>query len=216
MAEQLVLTARKREGCGGGKANRLRKTGSVPGVVYSDGAPAEAIQIDAHDFGMILQHHGDSMILALSIEGEQVPVLLREVQHHPVSGDLLHADFLKISMTEKLETHVTIHLVGEATGVKLGGGVLDQSLFELEIEGLPGDIPESIDVDVSALAIGDHLTVADIVLPAGITAISEADQAIASVLAPRLEEETETEAGEGASEGEPEVIKAKHDTEEEE
>ncbi len=212
MAEQLVLTARKREGCGGGKANRLRKTGSVPGVVYSDGEPAEAIQIDAHDFGMILQHHGDSMILALSIEGgEQVPVLLREVQHHPVSGALLHADFLKISMTEKLETHVTIHLVGEATGVKLGGGVLDQSLFELEIEGLPGDIPESIDVDVSALAIGDHLTVADIVLPDGITAISEADQAIASVLAPRLEDETE--AGEGTAEGEPEVIKAKHETE---
>jgi large subunit ribosomal protein L25 len=216
MAEQLVLTAHKREGRGGGRARRLRKTGAVPGVVYSDGAPAEVIQIDAHDFGLILQHHGESMILTLAIEdGEPVPVLLKDVQHHPVSGDLLHADFLKISMTEMLETHVPIHLTGEAEGVKLGG-VLDQSLFELQIEGLPGDIPESIDVDVSAMEIGDHLTVADIALPAGLTVIAEGDLAVASVLPPRLEEDAEPEEGEGGADAEPEVIKAKHETEEEE
>ncbi len=201
MAEQLVLAAQRREGGGGGVAKRLRKAGSVPGVIYSNGAAAESLQVDAHAFGMILQHHGESMILKLDIDGlgERL-VVLKAVQHHPVSGRILHADFQEISMTEKLETHVPIHLTGEAEGVKLGG-ILDQSLFELEIAGLPVHIPESIDVDVSALAIGDHLTVADIRLDATLDILSDPELAVASVLMPRLEEEAEGEGG-----AEPEVI----------
>lgn len=202
MAEQLVLAAQRREAGGGGVAKRLRKSGSVPGVIYSNGAAAESLQVDAHDFGMILQHHGESMILKLDIDGlgERL-VVLKAVQHHPVSGRLLHADFQEISMTEKLETHVPIHLKGDAEGVKLGG-VLDQSLFELEIAGLPVHIPESVDVDVSALAIGDHLTVADIRLDATLDILSDPELAVASVLAPRLEEE----GAEGEGGAEPEVI----------
>jgi large subunit ribosomal protein L25 len=207
MAKETTLLAEPRNANGSGAARRLRHVGQVPAIVYNHQRETLPIQIDAHVFGMLLAHHGESMVLRLTVAGiGDKTVLLKDVQHDPISGGLLHADFMEISLTEKLEAPVAIELVGEAAGVKLGG-VLEQQLDEVDVECLPMDLPESIVVDVAALNIGNHLTVAELTVPDGVVVITEANLVIASVLAPRMAEETSTEeAAAGGGEAEPALV----------
>jgi large subunit ribosomal protein L25 len=150
------------------------------------------------------------MILDVSIDGaEAAKALLHEVQHDTLTGAVLHADFTMISMTEKLAVNVSVSLKGEPEGVSQQDGVLEQMLHELEVEGLASDIVDQIEVDVSALMIGDSILAGDVTLPSGLTLLTADDIAVATVLAPRVEAEpTEAEEGEegegaeGAEEGE--------------
>jgi large subunit ribosomal protein L25 len=218
MKEQIVMKAAARASLGTSAVGRLRRTGWLPAVVYTPGRAADRIQVNEHDFGRLLHRHRSEQIVMDLVVDAAAPkkVLLKEVQHHPVTGRLLHADFYEISMTRKLRVDVPIKLVGEPVGVSQQGGILDHILRAVEIECLPGDLIEEIAVDVSQLALGKHLTVADIKLdPAKYAIVTGADIAIAAVSMPKAEEEeVPAEAAEAGAE--PEVITAKKEEGEEE
>lgn len=218
MAQEILVKAETRDESGSGAVKSLRKEGILPGIVYGSGKEAQMVQLNEHDFEQLLRHHaGESLIIDLTIgKDETKKVLLKDVQHHPVSGRILHVDFHEISMTEKLVVEIPVELTGEPEGVTQQGGVLEHLIREIEIECLPADIPELVEVDVSALMIGDSLSVEDINIDRSkITILTAPDVAVAAVAAPRVEEEP---AEEGAAEGEaaePEVIGEKKEDEEE-
>lgn len=209
MADENKLVATSRDVKGTSSARRLRREGIVPAILIAGEEGSVSIQLNEHDFEMLLHHHvGENVILDLDVDGKGVKkVLLKEVQHHPVSGNILHADFLEISMTEKMVFRVRVELVGEPVGVEKEGGILDHLLREIEVECLPTDHVESLDVDVAALGIGDSILAGALKLSDAMILITSPDVAVASVSAPRVEEEEEAEVtAEGEEGSEPEVI----------
>ena len=149
---------------------------------------------------------GANTLITLDVDGESVLTLARQIHRHPTRGELVHVDFIRISRDIAVSAEIPVHLLGEPTGVR-DGGLLEQLLFNLTVEAMPGNIPVSIEIDVTALAIGDQLRVEDIPLPEGVVTHAETDFVIAQVAAPRLatevEEGEEGELGEGeAGEGE--------------
>jgi large subunit ribosomal protein L25 len=215
MATDTKLTGRTRRENGTGAARQMRREGWLPCIIYGGSDGNRMIQVKAHDMELLLQHHrGESMMVDLVVDDEQPrKVLLKEVQHHPVSEDVLHADFMEVSLTEKMRVQVPLVLTGECLVVTQDGGVLDHTLHELEVECLPGDIPESIEADVTNLRLGDSFLVRDLVLPPGIEAVVEEDLAVASVHAQRVEEEPEAEAEAEAEGAEPELVGKEEDEE---
>ncbi|HNS81053.1 MAG TPA: 50S ribosomal protein L25 [Kiritimatiellia bacterium] len=203
MATAIKMTASKRAAQGSGPSRRLRKTGVVPGIVYGGGKDPVMVEINEHDFKQMLRKHtSESLLMDLEIDGSENKVILKEIQHHPVTGRIQHADFRVVSMTEKLEVSVPVVLVGEPVGVSLQGGVLESLMRSLTIRCLPADIPEKVEIDVSGLELGHHVAVKDIKLdPAKFTMVTPADYAVAAVSAPRVQVE-ETPAEEAAAEGE--------------
>lgn len=216
MSNDVAVKAQKRSEIGSSAVARLRRTGWIPAVVYSATKDTLPIQVDEHDFELMLSRHGsESMMIELDIaDGAKEQVLLREVQHHPVDGHVLHVDFHAVDMHKKLTVSIPIELTGTPKGVS-EGGVLDQSLWDVEVECLPGDIVEKLVADVGGLEIGDNLTVADIEIDtAKYEILTDPEIAVASVVPPRkLEEEREPEEGLELSEG-PAVIGEEDDQEE--
>lgn len=211
------LVAESRDVAGTAASRRLRRTGVVPGVVNNEKGEAQWVRLNRHDFEMMLHRHvSENLILDLEVDGKAAKkVLLKEVQHDPLTGHILHADFVEISMTRKMRIGISIKLVGEPFGVSQEGGILEQSLRSLEVECLPTDLVEEIDVDVSALKIGDSLLVRDLKLDSKMTVVTTGDLAVASVSAPRAEEVAVAEAAvEGAAGAEPEVVGEKGKKEE--
>ncbi len=218
MIKDLTINASSREGVGKGPARRLRIQGMIPAAVYGEGTAPVAISVSAKDIANILRSDtGHNTIFKLAVPGENgaepATVIIKDWQVDPVRGRLLHADLLRLSMTTATRVRVRIDTEGEPIGVKMEGGILELQMRELDVECLPGDIPESIEVDVSGLNIGDHVTVADLVFDRDkVKIFVDANQIVAGVLAPRIEEvaapaapvEGEAEAAPGA---EPEVIK---------
>lgn len=209
MSNDIEVTANKREVVGSGEVRKLRQAGLIPAVVYSGSDENTTIQMNRHDFELMLSRHGsESMMIGLSIDGAPSrQVLLKEVQHHPIDGGVLHVDFHAVDMHEKITVSIPIELVGDPKGF-LAGGVLDHALRELEVDCLPGDIVEQFEVDVSELEIGDNMTVADMkVDTAKYDVLTDPELAVASVVPPRKAEE-EIEEEEGLMEGaaEPQVI----------
>ena len=208
MDKDTTVSAQVREKTGTSVARKLRREGWVPAVINNVDGNARSIQINRHDFELLLHHHsGESLVLDVQI-GEEEPrkTILKEVQHDPVSGAVLHADFKEILMTEKLRVTIPIELVGDAPGVE-AGGILEHLIRELEIECLPIDIVDSINVDVSHLNIGDSLTVGELNIDPKLTVLTPPTVAVASLAAPRVEEEKVEEEEAGAETGaEPEVI----------
>jgi large subunit ribosomal protein L25 len=207
---QLSLTARDPEGSR--TARRLRRQGLVPGVIYGGDSEPTHFAVDARILRNTLAHSG--AILEVSLDGSKAsPVLVKDVQRHPVRGEAMHVDFLRVNMNETIHTTVTLELTGvdEAPGV-VEGGVLSQETRELNIEALPGDIPDSITYDASGLEMNVTLTLEAISAPEGVTLLDDAETVIASITPPTaepVEEEIETETelvGEGgeAAEGEAE------------
>jgi large subunit ribosomal protein L25 len=195
-----LLVAEKRDVSGTSASRRLRHAGIVPAVISDEEGAAHTIQLSAHELTMLLQHHrSESLILDIKIDGDQnKKVLLKEVQHHPVNGKILHADFVEVSMTKKMRVNVEIELVGDPVGVIKDGGVLDHLLRDISVECLPGDLLESIKVDVTNLELGHTLSVKDIKVDSKITILTDGDIAIAAVAAPKVEEEKAEEVEEGA------------------
>lgn len=219
MKEEIKLPAQARTETGSSAVNRLRREGQVPGVIYGASEPKN-VAFDAAVFASIQRHHqSENVMLDLEIDGDRShKVLMREVQHHPLTGKPIHVDFYELSMTRKVRVEIPVAFSGTPVGVTRDGGILEQLVREIEVECLPDDIVEEIAVDVSGLEVGDGITVEDLPLdPAKYTKITSDDIAVAAVSAARVEEEAD-EAEEDAAEGdqEPEVIGAADDKDAEE
>ena len=219
MIKDLTINATSREGVGKGPTRRLRTQGMIPAAVYGEGIEPAAVAVSAKDIANILRSDtGHNTIFKLAVPGpkgaEPATVIIKDWQVDPVKGRLLHADLLRLSMTTATRVRVRIETQGEPTGVKLEGGILELQMRELEVECLPGDIPESVEVDVSGMNIGDHVTVADLVFDREkIKIFVDPNQIVAGVLAPRMIEEVapaapvEGEVAAAEPGSEPEMIK---------
>jgi large subunit ribosomal protein L25 len=188
----------------GSRANRrLRRTGRVPGVVYGGTDEPLAISVDSRELRHAL--HGAGAVLELALDGSMQNAILKDAQVDPVRGDVWHIDFLRVRMDVAIQTTATLELVGgeDAPGTN-EGGVLEQQLRDVNIEALPGDVPETIEHDISHLQLNDTVHLSDVTPPKGVTFLDDPESVVASVTLPRLEvedtdPETETEVvGEGA------------------
>jgi large subunit ribosomal protein L25 len=187
--EALELHVEMRDGRGKEAARRLRNTGKFPAVFYGPKRQTAAIEIDAREFQLkIASLEGSHLIRLLSSAADlnEKVALVKDSQLHPVSGAVLHADFYEVDMESKLVVHVPLHFVGKPEGV-VAGGILQPVRREIDVECLPTDIPEFIEVDVTALNIHDAIHVSQVTMPAGVTAIYETDFAVVTVLSPTIE-----------------------------
>ena len=196
----------------GGKndARRLRKSGLIPAVLYGAGLEPLTIAVDPKQINRILHsEQGHNSIFDMTAGGDSGKVMIVDWQYEPIKGALLHVDLKRIAMDKLLKVSVPITLKGEAPGVKLQGGILEQMMREVEIECLPADIPGHFDADVSQLVFGQTLRVADLPQSDKIKFLTDANQAVAHVTA--VKEHVEPAAAEGveaeAAPAEPEVIK---------
>jgi large subunit ribosomal protein L25 len=207
MATEIRMKAATRPELGTTAVRRLRRTGVLPAAVKRLSGVSESVGLDAHAFENTMRHHsGDTLLVTLDLGGSDVPTLLREVQHDVISGLAIHADFGEISLTQKLRVSILIKLVGEADGVKNGGGILEQTLRHVEVECLPADLVEAVEVDVSALKLGQALTVGALTLAPCFTVLTNAGISVATVVAPAAEEVVEAAEGAVEAGAEPEVI----------
>jgi large subunit ribosomal protein L25 len=203
---QLKGTRRERVGKGG--ARRARAAGQIPGVVYGHGETPVAVAIDAKEFESALRgHKGSNPIVNLNVGGGEVTALVRDVQLDPLTRGIIHLDFQHISLTEQIEVEVGVHFIGTPIGVKDAGGILEHLARSLKVRCLPTAIPASIDVDVTALNVGQNLHVRDLKAE-GFEIITDGDVTVAAVVAPAVEEVAAPAATEEAP-AEPEVVAAK-------
>jgi large subunit ribosomal protein L25 len=213
---EAVLDAQKRDGRGKNEARRLRAAGRIPGVIYGGDPRGEQpvgtpIAVDPKALSKILHSEsGVNTLISLQLDGESGSrVLVKEYQLDPVSNKLLHADFFRIAMDRALTVTVPVVIRGDSRGVKQQGGIMDFVLREIDVECLPGDIPEHIDVDVSELLIGQGVRVRELAQDARWKPLADPDALIVHVMAPKAEEApAEAEAATAATATtEPEVIK---------
>lgn len=205
--EALELKAELRQ-LGKGHAKNLRQQGLVPAVMYGKDKNTELLQIEARSLARVLSVAGTHQLIAVQVANKKpVMTLARDIQKDVIKREYLHVDFYMVQMDQKVEAQIPIRLVGEAPAVDLGG-VLTQGLDQLDVECLPGDLVNFIEVDISGLAeFNDTLTVADMVVPGTITVLSDPESMVAKVEPPRIvEEEAE---GEEATSAEPEVISSR-------
>jgi len=164
-------------------SGRLRRAGLIPGAVNLIEGGTTLVKFNAHKFIMAMRHHASEHVLvSLELEGKVVPALIREVQRDVLTGLPIHVDFGEISLTKKIRTTIPIHLMGEAEGVKMGGGVLEQTLRAVEVDCLPADIIERFDVDVSAMKLAQTLFVRDLQLGDAYTVVTLKDLPVVSVV----------------------------------
>lgn len=203
--EDKKLIAKKRDLEGSSNARRMRRAGNLPGIVYGGDKEPVSIEVDAHELGLILHHHtSESLIIKIELEGEgDMSVLVKDVQHHPVTSALVHVDLLRVSADQPIHVDIELQLVGESEGVK-AGGTLDQIMHSIGVECLPGDLVEVIEIDVSDLGIGSNLHVSDLGIDAKFKLLVDEEAIVCAVAGPKAESEDE-EAGAG----EPEVITEK-------
>jgi len=184
--DQIRIKAEARAEQGTAAVRRLRRAGMIPGsVMKMKKGGTELVKFPAHDFMMAMRGRtGKQLLVTLDLDGREVPALLREMQNDVIKGTPIHVDFSEVSLSEKVRITVPLYLVGEAKGVKLGGGVLEQVLRSVDIDVLPTDIPERFDVDVSALDLDQTLFVRDLKLDDKYTVVTHGELAIAVVKAP--------------------------------
>jgi large subunit ribosomal protein L25 len=209
MPQQATLDAATRTDTGKGAARSLRRQGKIPGVIYGHDRSPEALAVDTAALSKMLSGiSAATTIVEVAIDGRApVRALIREIQRDSLRpARILHLDFYEIRADEVVTVPVPVHLVGIPDGVRNFGGVLDHSLRELEVEVLPADIPESIDLDVTALAIGHSLFVRDITLAKGVI-LNDPDTPVCTVVAPRTEEAPAAVVPEEVATAEPELIR---------
>jgi large subunit ribosomal protein L25 len=213
------LAALTRTEVGKGAARSLRRGGRVPGVIYGHAREPQALTIDTRELDRLLEHiSAENTVVELLIGGRMSRTLIREIQRHPFRRQVLHVDFQELVAGEKVTVRIPIVLAGSAVGVRVDGGVLDQTLRELEIEVDPANMPNHIDVDISNMVIGDSIHVRDLVLAPGVETLTDRDTTVCVCAAPRaVIEEVAAPAAEAVEPAaEPEVIrKAKTDEESE-
>lgn len=209
------LSVAAREISGKGAARSLRREGRVPAVIYGHGREPRSLSINTRDLEKLLEHiSAENTVIDLDLDGTNSRTLIREIQRHPFKRQILHVDFQELVAGEKVIVRVPVILIGVPDGVRMDGGILDQTMRELEVEVDPSNIPNHIEVDVTKMVIGSSLHVSDITLPDGVEVVAEEDASVAVVSAPRAAvEAAATEEGEAGAE--PEVIRAKKPDEEE-
>lgn len=199
-----ALAVEARAHTGKGHARKLRAEGRIPAVCYSSTMEAKTLQVDPHELEQLLRKSTAGMNTLIDLQGGGLDgkvVLVKDLQRDPVRGDLLHADLFAIDATKKIEVEVPVHAEGVPVGVRLGGGILDFPMREIEVSCLPGSIPEEFRVDVTELELGESVHVRDVPLPEGVELISDEDLTLISVVAPAKPEEEEVPTDEEAAEG---------------
>lgn len=191
--ERVSLEAKRRDGTGTSRVRKIRRQGLVPAVVYGRGREPVPVVVEGKALRASLHTHaGVNVLIDLSIaDGSRSTetVMVREVQRGMFRREIIHVDFHTIDLTETLEAHVRLVFTGQAKGVVDDGGVLEIHLREVVVECLPAQIPESIEIDISALGVGDSLHASDIKMPAEVTMVTSAEEAIATVVMPKEIEE---------------------------
>jgi large subunit ribosomal protein L25 len=216
--EQNTLEAQPRTPGTKNDARRVRKQGKVPGVVYGAGKQTLSVSVDPRQVSRILHSEtGYNTVFDLTVDGERTKAMIVDWQYEPIKGALLHIDLKRIAMDKKLRVKVPIELVGEPAGVKQQGGILEQIVREVEVECLPGDIPNAVELNVSELVFGMVLRVTDLPKMDKIKYVSDSEQPVAHIISIKEEEVATPEAVAGeaaAAPAEPEVIKkGKQETE---
>lgn len=206
-----TIQSELREATKQSKLTELRKDGVVPSVVYGFKTEATPISVKERDLLNTLRETGRNGVMRLNVDGKELNVVLNDYQSDALKGTIVHADFLAINMTEELEVDVLVHLTGNSVGEK-EGGVLQQPNREVTIKVKPSDIPETFDIDISDLKIGETITVADIREKSKYEILNEDDHALVLISAPRTEAELDALEGDAeAANAEPEVIGEKQD-----
>ena len=188
------LAVTKREKTGTTASHHVRHEGKVPGVLYGHGSEPLAIELDARAFDELLHAAGKNALLDIAIDGKPDTALVREVQRHPITRRVIHADLQRVSATEEISASLPLVAVGVADGVKNSGGVLDTVLHQIDVKGPANALPEQIEVDVTAMGVGDHITAGDVKLPGKLKLDMDAHAILFSVEASK----TEAEAAEAA------------------
>ncbi|MGY8778456.1 MAG: 50S ribosomal protein L25 [Longimicrobiales bacterium] len=207
MANEATLKAEARVGTGKGVARKLRAVGKLPAVVYGGGTDVLHLSLDTHDAELLFHRISvDNTIIDIEVDSEKepIPTLVRDIQTHPWKASLLHVDFLRIQKGVAIEVDIPLHLTGIPTGVSVEGGVIEQIVHDLSVRCIPSKIPESIQVDVTELALGDVMHVSDLTLGEGVEAMMAPGQTICMVSQPRAEVVAETtgdEEGKESAEG---------------
>lgn len=203
------LTITTRQGIGKQAAKQLRRAGQVPATMYGGTAPLNVAVTPRDIYRITHGHEGSTQLLRVTVGDGAEPrmAIIRDLQWHPVSEDLLHVDLQEVAMDRPIQVSVAVHHVGEARGVKDSQGILEMILREVQVSCLPGNIPEVLSADVSELGIGDVLTVGDLKVPEGVRIVTDGGQAVATV-APPAAEATEAAAAApvAATAAEPEVL----------
>lgn len=217
----LVIKAEKREKFGKNASRVVRREGRVPAILYGPGMDNVALTLDKKDlFSILKSESGENTLFMVSFNSEKKDAMIKELQINPVSDELLHVDLIQITMDKAVRVAVPIVLVGEAVGVKAEGGFVDFSAREIEVECLPKDIPEHIDVDISELHLHQSIKVDEIAPPEGTKITTDFEVTVVLIQAPAKEEEPEVEEEieeEVMAEGEePKVIKKEKAEEEKE
>ncbi len=204
-----TLSATLRSESGKGAARALRRAGSVPAVIYGHKRAPMSLSVLTRDLERLLERvSAETTVVELSIDGKVSRTLIREIQKHPFKKQLVHVDFQELVAGEMITVNVPLILVGVSIGVRSFAGILDQTMRELEVEVDPSAIPNHIDVDVTALNVGDSVHVRDLKLPAGVKVLSDADASVVVVAAPKVNA-TDAAADAAAAAAEPEVLRAK-------
>jgi large subunit ribosomal protein L25 len=200
---ETALVVESRATTGKGAVRKLRAAGRIPAILYGQGRESVPLTIDPRALEKVLRAGGANALLDLTVEGRPElgsPVaLVKELQRHPIRGTIVHADLYQVDLTRTVEVEVPVHLIGKAKGLDFGG-ILEHSLREIALECLPRSIPASIEVDVSNMEIGDVIHVRDLVLPPGVSLMSDPDLGVVHVALPAAEEEAPVvAAAEGAA-----------------
>jgi large subunit ribosomal protein L25 len=212
MSDAFIIVAEARADEGKGASRRLRRLeGKIPAVIYGGDQPAQSLTLIRKDFEHMLENEACfSSILEVQIGADTHNAIIKDIQRHPAKGFPMHADFLRVRMDQAIKVNVPLHFINEeqCTGVKLGGGMIQKQATDIEVQCLPKDLPEYLEVDMLDVELGQIVHLTDISLPAGVTSTAlelgeDHDLAIASVIAPRgaKEADAEDEAGDAAEGG---------------
>ncbi len=201
-------------------AKKLRSEGRIPAVIYGRETKPQNVEINAREMGELILHSvSENLLVDLAVKDDAKPkrlALVQEVQHHPLSGKVLHVDFHEVSPSEKVTIMVPVETVGEAAGVKNSGGVLEHVLFKLKVRALPKDLPEQIVIDVTSLELNKTIHIGEVKVPQGVEVLGDKHIPVVSVAVPRAEEEAApAEGAAAAAAGDVEMIKEKKEGEEE-
>ena len=223
MADNVVLKADRRTQVGKQAVKHLRLKGRLPAVVYGEKQDPIVCSVDRKELEVILHGQGRNALVSLDLPDGQAQdtTIIKEIQHHPLKGEMQHVDFHRISLTEKIIVEVAVEAEGNPVGVRTEGGILEHMLYEVEVECLPTDIPDKVVFDVTEMSIGDTIHVSDLVVEGNVEIVTESDRSVFVVVPPAVaqvaEDEEEEEALEEEEMQEPEVIeRGKRDEEEEE
>ncbi len=205
----MEITVAVREKLGTGNANRSRNSGEIPGVIYGEGKQTEHLSINAREFGRLVTKEGTGKLVELKIQKgkttEKSHVLIKNLQRHPVKGEIIHVDFLRVAMDHPVTVKVPIHLANDEKKTR-DGAIIEVLMHELEISCLPGNIPDRIQVHAADLPTGGKIHVKDLELGNGVKAVSALEETVVQAVSPTVAAETTTEQ---PSTAEPEVIKEK-------